>query len=488
MDNTENKAIEKNPDEKIDNQNLSTQEQSSGSNGCFNINHLRNLAIENEKINNILKSEFQPMPTNTDTKANEQNCFHPEQPSCSNGGFNANQLWALASINEKVNNILKSPKTTAALSPKSSRYNISAEPFVPQCQRAHVTDTPSFSEMRNMPTSTPHGRLTARPLFMQMSPAAVQHYKGHDITPPRPHTAGGGYIYQSVPIQFSPICYGGNHKDLNRMFPQPMPPPPPFASKALGATGYESHKDCSTPASLGVSRPIAMANGTIQLRLRDGVRIDMTLDKSIRVFNERTMVAIGLSRNYTASAFIHPNGRILQTGTKVDIVTYDAMEKNNYVRYAKMWYKGISFTSDVCALVYLVDTAGTRTTTDTFTDLTKDYTLAVFYENTRHGPTYYQEACDVIQQGLYHCNEDGAEIYDLNGFRIFQGADGLVKPIVQIGPYLGIADYLVVNCEISAKGEDRRFTYSRCRLYRGSSAVTGFMHHIDPCCFVIHLP
>lgn len=49
-------------------------------------------------------------------------------------------------------------------------------------------------------------------------------------------------------------------------------------------------------------------------------------------------------------------------------------------RYAKMWYKGVSFTSESCALIYLVDTAGTRTTTDTFTDLTKDYTLTVFYE------------------------------------------------------------------------------------------------------------
>lgn len=49
-------------------------------------------------------------------------------------------------------------------------------------------------------------------------------------------------------------------------------------------------------------------------------------------------------------------------------------------RYAKMWYKGVSFTSETCALIYLVDTAGTRTTTDTFTDLTKDYTLTVFYE------------------------------------------------------------------------------------------------------------
>lgn len=47
-------------------------------------------------------------------------------------------------------------------------------------------------------------------------------------------------------------------------------------------------------------------------------------------------------------------------------------------RYAKMWYKGVSFTSENCALIYLVDTAGTRTTTDSFTDMTKDYTITVF--------------------------------------------------------------------------------------------------------------
>lgn len=36
-----------------------------------------------------------------------------------------------------------------------------------------------------------------------------------------------------------------------------------------------------------------------------------------------------------------------------------------------MWYKGVSFTSEQCALVYLVDAAGTRTTTDSFSDMSQ---------------------------------------------------------------------------------------------------------------------
>ncbi|XP_033252490.1 uncharacterized protein LOC117191831 [Drosophila miranda] len=37
------------------------------------------------------------------------------------------------------------------------------------------------------------------------------------------------------------------------------------------------------------------------------------------------------------------------------------------------------------------------------------------------------EAHDVIANSAYTCTEDGTEIYDINGFRITQAADGLVK-------------------------------------------------------------
>lgn len=59
--------------------------------------------------------------------------------------------------------------------------------------------------------------------------------------------------------------------------------------------------------------------------------IDMTVDKAVRVVNQRSMVAIALSRNCSSSALIHPNGRMLQIGSKVEIVTYDGMKSNNYV-------------------------------------------------------------------------------------------------------------------------------------------------------------
>lgn len=44
-----------------------------------------------------------------------------------------------------------------------------------------------------------------------------------------------------------------------------------------------------------------------------------------------------------------------------------------------MWQKGISLTSEGCALIYLVDAAGTRTTSDAISfDINRDYTIPVF--------------------------------------------------------------------------------------------------------------
>lgn len=194
--------------------------------------------------------------------------------------------------------------------------------------------------------------------------------------------------------------------------------PNPFSNCRSNIMDYDSSRSCG---------PIALPNGTIQIRLRDGIRVDMTLDKAIRVINQRSRVAMSLSSKGSSSALIHPNGRVYQYGSRVEIVCYDGLKNNNFVRYAKMWYKGVSFTSENCALTYLVDTAGTRTTSDTFTDMSKDYTIAVFYNDSRHGPAYAQEAISVLQESKFQCNKDGSEIYEINGFRICQTADGLVK-------------------------------------------------------------
>ncbi|XP_037946550.1 uncharacterized protein LOC119678654 [Teleopsis dalmanni] len=363
---------------------------------------------------------------------------------------------ARVNMNDKINSILRSPsKTPKSVRQRSvytgintsSRLNTSAT-YVAHSRTSASASTPTSAPAISsfVPTSSTRASVINNSFVTSKEAISASRHQSHNPShvntlsslyhygnsnyensgvrparhlmapPPSPI-----YNYDNDMVRMPPIVSPGIN---SQQFPQPMPPPPFIMGRS---STHRIEYENLAPAPCPGAGPIAMSNGTIQLRLREGIRIDMTLDRAVRVLNQRSMVAIALSRNCTNSALIHPNGRVLQSGSKVEIVTYDGTKSNNYVRYAKMWYKGVSFTSDSCALIYLVDTAGTRTTTDTFTDLTKDYTLTVFYDDSRHGPTYVHDANDVIQNSTYTCTDEGTEVYDINGFRITQAADGLVK-------------------------------------------------------------
>ncbi|XP_070172742.1 uncharacterized protein Fest [Polyergus mexicanus] len=174
----------------------------------------------------------------------------------------------------------------------------------------------------------------------------------------------------------------------------------------------------------GVGSVVATPHGTISLRLHNRIRVDMTIDRAVRVINFKNNIVLSLSGSGAAAALLHPNGRIYQYGSRVEIVAHD-MHGNN--KYAKMWYKGVSFTSEQCALVYLVDTAGTRTTTDSFSDMSQDFSLSVFYSDSRHGPTCLQEAAAHLSTAQYWQTDEGVENWIINNIRISQTPDGLVR-------------------------------------------------------------
>ncbi|KAI4494475.1 hypothetical protein M0802_008967, partial [Mischocyttarus mexicanus] len=165
-------------------------------------------------------------------------------------------------------------------------------------------------------------------------------------------------------------------------------------------------------------------HGTISLRLRNRIRVDMTVDRAVRVINFKNNIVLSLSSSGSASALLHPNGRIYQYGSRVEILAHDTNGNN---KYAKMWYKGVSFTCEQCALVYLVDTAGTRTTTDSFLDMSQDFSLSVFFSGSRHGSTCLQEAATILGASQYWVTDEGIENWIINNVRISQTPDGLVR-------------------------------------------------------------
>ncbi|CAO1329744.1 unnamed protein product [Diamesa hyperborea] len=174
--------------------------------------------------------------------------------------------------------------------------------------------------------------------------------------------------------------------------------------------------------------PTATDDGIIELRLREGIIVLMTLDHSVMMINQKNNVKIALSNNFMCSALHHPNGKVYQHYERVDICSYDGMKQNSFIRYAKMWHKGVSLTSDGCALIYLVDSAGTRTTSDVVqTDIQIDYCTQVFTNDVRIGPYLFSLATEVVGASNYWRLDDGTENFDINGFRISQTRDGMAK-------------------------------------------------------------
>lgn len=57
----------------------------------------------------------------------------------------------------------------------------------------------------------------------------------------------------------------------------------------------------------------------------------MTLDKAVCVIDSRSRITISLSCNGASAVMIHPNGKVHQIGTCVEIVAYDGTKRNNFM-------------------------------------------------------------------------------------------------------------------------------------------------------------
>lgn len=65
-----------------------------------------------------------------------------------------------------------------------------------------------------------------------------------------------------------------------------------------------------------------------QISNRVFFRIDLTLDRAVRVINYKNNIVLALSSTGSSSALLHPNGRVFQYGSRVEILAHDAHGNN----------------------------------------------------------------------------------------------------------------------------------------------------------------
>lgn len=77
--------------------------------------------------------------------------------------------------------------------------------------------------------------------------------------------------------------------------------------------------------------PVPTPDGLIEIRLRDGIKVLITIDRGVLVINQSNNIRLAMSHNFASTALDHPNGRVFQQLQRIDLVVYDGMKHNRYV-------------------------------------------------------------------------------------------------------------------------------------------------------------
>jgi hypothetical protein len=175
-------------------------------------------------------------------------------------------------------------------------------------------------------------------------------------------------------------------------------------------------------------RAVVEEQGYVSLHLTHGVTVDISPSLAVRLRNPAQKTVFALAADGAQLAAAHPAGRLLQYGRRVEVQVEDAISVKN----AKVHDKGISFTANTFALVYLVDDAGVRTTIgDIFYDMRASQPEErIFEESLQSGGSVDRQVAaseqllgrlDYRQEGWWLC------CWAMAGLKVLQAADGLVS-------------------------------------------------------------
>ena len=163
--------------------------------------------------------------------------------------------------------------------------------------------------------------------------------------------------------------------------------------------------------------------GFIRISLNFNMVLDISNNMALRLNNQVRQSSVTLSGSGKHCALIHPKGRVLIYEPRVEIQTEDSLSVKN----AKVYPRGISFTANNMALVYLLDEAGARSTSDMFHDLyATNIVDTLFKEACAMDKVDIQQSIDQLQAAQYWRNEAQVDCWIFGSIFIQQTLDGLV--------------------------------------------------------------
>uniref|UniRef100_A0A131YRV6 Uncharacterized protein n=1 Tax=Rhipicephalus appendiculatus TaxID=34631 RepID=A0A131YRV6_RHIAP len=219
--------------------------------------------------------------------------------------------------------------------------------------------------------------------------------------------------------------------------------------------------------------PVVTTHGTVSVMLKHGIRVDISVDRALRVVNFDKECTAAISCDGDRSCVCHPCGRVLQQGVAVDIATGSRM--------AKISSRGVIFTALNHGLVYLVDASGTKSTTERFRDLCYDVPLSIFHLSLNEDNEGFSECFRIVSQAKRWNNRNGDEVWLVGGVRIQQAPCGDVqvsrdsgRHVIWTSPTEGTMTVITPHIKAVITCDPRRFFFVRMNQKRLSANADGF--------------
>jgi len=216
----------------------------------------------------------------------------------------------------------------------------------------------------------------------------------------------------SLPSPFTPPCSPY------------LPPNYPIFVPSLDQAFSSPSVSSASPPFAGITASVEQ-EGFIRLKLNYGVMLDLNTGMGMRLKNPSKDSSITLSDSTKHAAVIHPKGRVLIYEPRVEVQTEDDLNVKN----AKIYPRGISFTANNMALVYLLDEAGARSTSDMFHDLYATNIVDTLFGEScpkEDSEAAVQESIRTLDEAQYWRTEAGVDSWIFKDVFIQQTMDGLV--------------------------------------------------------------
>ncbi|OQR73776.1 hypothetical protein BIW11_09529 [Tropilaelaps mercedesae] len=175
--------------------------------------------------------------------------------------------------------------------------------------------------------------------------------------------------------------------------------------------------------------PVIGSDGVVSLFLQHDIMVQLHPSGAVRVVHRRSGATVGIASQAAGSALYAEHPCVAKMEYCADVVSLALEQVMRADVFAKITKRGCLFTTINHGLVYLVDSSGVKSTTESFVILNNETTKRYFYSGANYTPSDddFTECESLISLSRNYTTNVGTIVWVIGGVRVKQSTDGAVN-------------------------------------------------------------